>query len=294
MTYFVGNVGNVRLRRNNEITLSASVKDADVTVVLNRVGFDNSIDNLLTGDKVTISTEDTRGLLFFTVGSWVDGEGVEQRTFSAFVNVNAAGGLRFFPTFADAINNNRAVEYQTQSFTGDPLPVKLVVRDVSSNVLGDVRNYTFNTDREGLDATTLNDKFKRMYSAGLISGSGSIDCLFNNLTSGVKETPLLMLQLIHRVDIGSEFDCLLSITDSENDPALSASDNIYYEFTAMVTRAGLELSASDIISCSIDFVTTGEIKLLVGRPSGYILKEDDDRLALNQSSMEFLLTEVED
>ena len=294
MTYFVGNVGNVRLRRNNEITLSASVKDADVTVVLNRVGFDNSIDNLLTGDKVTISTDDTRGLLFFTVGSWVDGEGVEQRTFSAFVNVNAAGGLRFFPTFADAINNNRAVEYQTQSFTGAPLLVKLVVRDVSSNVLGDVRSYTFNTDREGLDATTLNDKFKRMYSAGLISGSGSIDCLFNNLTSGVKETPLLMLQLIHRVDIGSEFDCLLSITDSENDPALSASDNIYYEFTAMVTRAGLELSASDIISCSIDFVTTGEIKLLVGRPSGYILKEDDDRIALNQSSLDFLLTEVED
>ena len=294
MTYFVGNVGNVRLQRNNEITLSAVVKDADVTVALNRVGFDNAIDNLLTGDKVTISTADTRGLLFFTVSSWVDGEGVEQRTFSAFVNVNTAGGLRFFPTFADAVNNNRAVEYQVKSFAGAPLPVKLVVRDIAANVLGDVTGYTFNTDREGLDATTLNDKFKRMYSAGLISGSGSIDCLFNNLKSGVKETPLLMLQLIHRVDIGSEFNCLLSITDSENDPALSASDNIYYEFTAMVTRAGLELSASDVISCSIDFVTTGEIKLLVGRPSGYVLKEDDDRIALNQNSLEFLLTEVED
>ena len=294
MTYFIGNVGNVRLRRNNEVALSALVKDADVTVTLNRVGFEGAVDNLLTGDKVTISTADTRGLLFFTVGSWVDGEGVEQRSFSAYINVNAAGGLRFFPTFADAVNNNRAAEYQVQSFVGDPLLIQLVVRDISANVLGDVTGYTFNTDREGLDATTLNDKFKRMYSAGLISGSGSIDCLFNNATSGVKETPLLMLQLIHRVDIGSAFDCLLSITDSTNDPALSASDNIFYEFTAMVTRAGLELSASDLISCSIDFVTTGEIKLLVGRPSGYILKEDDDRLALNQNSLEFLLTEVED
>jgi len=294
MTYFVGNVGNVRLRRNNEVVLSALVKDADVTVALNRVGLEGAADNLLTGDKVTISTADTRGLLFFAVGSWTDGEGVEQRSFSAHVNVNAAGGLRFFPTFADAVNNNRAVEYQVKSFTGDPLLIQLVVRDIAANVLGDVTGYTFNTDREGLDATTLNDKFKRMYSAGLISGSGKIDCLFNNLTSGVKETPLLMLQLIHRVDIGSEFDCLLSITDSENDPALFASDNIYYEFAAMVTRAGLELSASDIISCSIDFVTTGEIKLLVGRPSGYILKEDDDRIALNQDSLAFLLAEVED
>jgi hypothetical protein len=294
MTYFVGRVGNVRLRRNNEVVLSALVKDADVTVALNRIGFEGATDNLLTGDKVTISTADTRGLLFFTVSSWVDGEGVEQRSFSAFINVNAAGGLRFFPTFADAVNNNRAAEYQVKSFVGAPLLVQLVVRDISANVLGDVTGYTFNTDREGLDATTLNDKFKRMYSAGLISGSGKIDCLFNNLRSGVKETPLLMLQLIHRVDIGSEFDCLLSITDSENDPALSDSDNIYYEFTAMVTRAGLELSASDIISCSIDFVTTGEIKLLVGRPSGYILKEDDDRIALNQDSLAFLLAEVED
>jgi hypothetical protein len=129
-----------------------------------------------------------------------------------------------------------------------------------------------------------------MYSAGLISGSGSIDCLFNNTTSGVKETPLLMLQLINRVDIGSEFDLLLSITDSDNDPAA----DIFYEFSAMVTRSGLEVTATDIISCSIDFVTTGEIKLLIGQPSGYVLKEDDDRLALNQNNLEFLLTEVED
>ena len=291
MTYFLGNVGNVRLRRNNEIVLYAEVRDADVTPVLNRVGFDGSTENLLTGDKVTISTDDPRGLLFFTVGSWLDGEGVEQRSFSAYVNVNAAGGLRFFPSFAAAVNNNRAQEYEVKSFAGASLPVRLVVRDIAANVLGDVTSYTFNTDREGLDTTTLSDKFKRMYSAGLISGAGSIDCLFNSVTSGIKETPLLMLQLINRVDIGSEFDLLLSITDSENDP--SALD-IYYEFSAMVTRSGLEVTASDIISCSIDFVTTGEIKLLVGRPSGYILKEDDDRIALNQNSLEFLLAEVED
>jgi hypothetical protein len=62
----------------------------------------------------------------------------------------------------------------------------------------------------------------------------------------------------------------------------------------MVTRSGLEVSGSELISCSIDFVTTGEIKLLIGRPSGYVLKEDDDRIALNQDSLDFLLTEVED
>jgi hypothetical protein len=291
MTYFLGNVGNVRLRRNNEVVLTAEIKDADVTVVLNRVGFEGSIENLLTGDRITISTDDPRGLLFFTVGSWVDGEGVEQRSFSAFINVNAAGGLRFFPTFADAVNNNRAAEFQVKSFAGNPIFVTITARDIAANVLGCVSNYEFNTDRESLDTTTLSDKFKRMYSAGLISGAGSIDCNFSYQTSGIRETPLLMLQLINRVDIGSQFDCLLSITDSESDPNVA---NIYYEFGAMVTRSGIQVAASEIITCRIDFVTTGEIKLLVGRPSGYILKEDDDRIALNQNSLEFLLTEVED
>ena len=291
MTYFLGNVGNVRLRRNSENVLTALVKDADTVPGLNRIGIEGAIDNLLTGDKVTLSTDDPRGLVFFPVGAWVDGEGVTQTSFSAFINVNAAGGIRFFPTFQAAVNNIRAQEYTIQNFGGAPLPVQVLVRDLSANVLGDVTSYEFNTDRDALDTTVLSDKFKRMYSAGLISGSGKIDCIFSSQTSGVKETPLLALQLINRVDIGSEFDCLLSITDQENDPTTL---DIYYEFTAMVTRSGLQVSATELITCSIDFVTTGEIRLLVGRPSGYILKEDDDRIALNQDNLAFLLTEVED
>lgn len=291
MTYFIGNVGNVRLRRNSENILDVVVKDADTITVLNRIGIEGANDNLLTGDKVTISTDDARGIAFFPVNSWVDGEGVSHRSFSQFINVNAAGGVRFFPSFQAAVNNVRAEEYTIQNFGGDPLPMRIQVRDISANLLGDVTSYEFNTDREALETTALSDKFKRMYSAGLISGSGKIDCIFNNQTSGVKETPLLALQLINRVDVGSEFDCLLSITDSDNDPSQL---DIFYEFTALVTRSGLQVSASELVRCSIDFVTTGEIKLLVGRPSGYVLKEDDDRIALNQNNLAFLLTEVED
>jgi hypothetical protein len=50
---------------------------------------------------------------------------------------------------------------------------------------------------------------------------------------------------------------------------------------------------SSIVSCTIDFVSTGEIKLLVGQPSGYILKEDAGLISLEQS-LDFLLQEVED
>ena len=136
----------------------------------------------------------------------------------------------------------------------------------------------------------MSDRFKRMYSAGLISGSGSIDCLFNTTNSGLVENSLLMLQLINRTDIGSEFDCYLQLTE---DDVYSNTQDIYYEFQAMITKTGIEVAADQAITCAIDFVTTGEIKLLIGEPSGYILKEDTDRLRLQQN-LDFLLTEVTD
>jgi hypothetical protein len=84
--------------------------------------------------------------------------------------------------------------------------------------------------------------------------------------------------------------CYLQITDSD---VYTTTPDIYYEFSAVITRAGIEVRQDQAISCAIDFATTGEIKLLIGEPSGYILKEDTDRLRLQQN-LDFLLTEVTD
>jgi hypothetical protein len=161
---------------------------------------------------------------------------------------------------------------------------------VTYSVLGQVTDYTLATDREAIDPTVLSDKFKQMYSAGLLSGSGSINCVFDYTSSGVSETPLLMLQLIHRLELGSGFDCALYLTDKVLNGGVS---DVFYQFEAMVTKAGVQVAAGDVIACTIDFVTTGEIRLLIGSPAEFILKEDDDRLNLEQS-LDFLLKETED
>jgi hypothetical protein len=291
MTFFLGTKGNVRLRRATSVSIGElrdRVDPSDINTSLNRLSFDGAGENLLTGDRVDISTDDARGLLFFNTAIWSSGT-VEQ-TVSADVNVNAAGGLRFFGSFEDAINNTRANEYALASFAGDPVAIRYQVRDVSASVLGNVIDYTFATDREAIDATALNDKFRQLYSAGILSGSGSITCAFDYTTAGVTETPLLMLQLIQRLDIGSEFDCGLYLTDKTNDASVN---DVFYSFTAMITKAGVEVRAGDIINCTIDFVATGEIRLLIGQLEDYILKEDDDRLKLEQS-LDFLLKETED
>lgn len=291
MAVFLGRHGNVRLRRGVRTTggvLEDQIKPDDINISLNRLSFDSSNDNLLTGDRVDIATEDARGLVCFAASSW--SSAVVEPSISAYVHVNAVGGLRFFYQFENAINNNRSAELTLAAFAGAALPITVQVRDVSENVLGNVTGYTLNTDRESIDATSLSDKFRRQYSAGIISGSGSIDCLFDFLSTGIKETPLLMLQLIHRVDIGSEFDLALYLTDKELNPSLN---NVFYEIQAMVTQTGVTVDTEDVIRCTIDFVTTGEIRLLIGEPAGFVLKEDDDRIEIEQS-LDFLLKETED
>jgi len=291
MAVFLGHQGNVRLKRGINTpygTLVDEIIPDDVNTFLNRLSFDGAVENLLTGDRIDLLTEDPRKLLCFPASSWQSEE--VETGISAYVNVNAMGGLRFFNSFEDAINNNRANELPLAAFTGTPLTITVRVRDVSFNVLGNVTGYTLNTDREAIDCTTLSDKFQKQYSAGIISGNGTIDCLFDYTTSGIKETPLLMLQLIQRVDIGSEFDLALYLTDKSLKSSLT---NVFYELTAMVTRTGISVQDDEVISCTIDFVTTGEIRLLIGEPVGYVLKEDDDRIEI-EPSLDFLLQEIED
>jgi hypothetical protein len=291
MTFFLGTKGNVRLRRATSVQISAlqdQIDAADVNTTLNRLSFDSAGDNLLTGDRVDISTTDPRGLVCFTSAAW--SSGTVEPGISGYVNVNAAGGLRFFGTFEDAINNTRANELALYAFAGAPIPIECRVRDVSYSVLGNVVDYTLATDREAIDSTSLSDRFRQLYSAGLLSGSGTITCAFDYTTAGVTETPLLMLQLIQRLELGSSFDCALYLTDSSVDATVNS---VFYQFDAMVTKAGVQVAAGDIINCTIDFVTTGEIRLLIGSIEEFILKEDNDRLSLEQS-LDFLLKETED
>ena len=299
MAVFLGCSGHISLRRGSNVNYGSfadSIKPDDVTTSLNRLSFDAALDNLLTGDRLVISTDDTRGLVCFDPTAW--GTGVVENDISAYINVNAAGGLRFFPRFEDAINNDRTTELPVYAFTGNPINIDYTIRDTRFNLLGNVKGYSLNTDREAIDVTSLSDKFRQQYSAGIISGNGSIDCLFDYTTTGVKETPVLMLQLIQRVDVGSQIDIALYLTDkSLNDFAtgvcLSPLASVYYETSAVITRAGVNVAAGDVIECTIDFVTNGEIRLLIGEPTAYILKETDERIELEQS-LALLLKEVED
>jgi hypothetical protein len=108
---------------------------------------------------------------------------------------------------------------------------------------------------------------------------------------GNEEIPLFLLQVINRLDVGSSFKALLSL--SSIDQSASFREEVYYDIEAVVTRAGVTVTADALVACSVDFVTTGEFKLRVGIPPEYILKEDDDAIYLEQG-LDYLLKEITD
>jgi len=259
------------------VSFDSEINAVDVNLTLSRLGFDGSLENIITGDRVIIRTEDARKLICFPASAWPLVLEV-QDSIAAYVNVNLYGGLRFFRTFEEAINNNREFEIPLAAFTGSPIPIRIDIEDTDYNICGNVTSFTFETEREAVDTTSLNDKFKQQFSAGLISGSGSIDSLFNPFVSEGKESSLLLLQLIQRVEIGSAFAAQLWLTD---DAVYGSNLDVYYEFDAVITRAGVEVGADRIITVSIDFLSTGEVGLKVGKATTKLLQEDGGLLLTN-------------
>lgn len=240
---------------------------------------------------MVISTEDPRGLAFFPPSVWAVNE--RQKAAALYVNVNLAGGIRFFKDFRDALNNDRSKEISLVNFTGSAIPIEINIEDGDFNTLGGVTGFTLQTERDAIETTALSDKFKQQYSAGLISGSGSIDCLFQyqGPTASKPEFPSLMLQIIQRVEIGSSFEAELFLTDQN---VYGSTLDVYYKFDAMVTRAGVEVRSDALITCSIDFLSTGEIKLLIGQAPSFVLQEDQSRILTKELGIDALLKEIED
>lgn len=300
MTFFVGHTGMVRLRRRSleDIDLPINVDTSEINVTLNRLYFEGSEENILTGDQLFISTEDNRGLAFFSTEAWPTSLQV-QKYLRVYVNVNALGGLRFYDKFVDAVNNNRENEIALSTDFGAPIAATIVIRDSRYNTLGSVISYDINTDRAAVETTSLSDKFRQQYSAGLISGSGSIECLFSYRTVADEEAPLFLLQTIQRLDVGSELSMLLSLSppESERSDYSASSNEVFYEVQAVITRAGVTVRSDALISCSIDFLTTGEFRVKVGVPNEYILKEDFDLIEMEENQetgLGFLLQEITD
>lgn len=304
MTVLLGYHGQVELRRSaSENRYDSEVKASDVNTSKDRFSFDFPSEMLVTGDQIELKTTDNSLLSFIGPDGWPTSQVYKDGIF--YIYVDEAGGIRLYRAFEDAI----AGEVTGRVSLTDPgrtVPVRVTIRNNNQRILGQVKSYELNTERDTIDLTNLSDEFRKNYS-GLISGSGRITCFFDytrrpldpmlQQASGSIELSMYVHQLLLRTRLGSEFKARLFLVTRGSKPysdAADADNEIWYEFDARVSNVGIAFEPDGPIESTIEFVTTGRIRLRTRYVTNYLVQEDLGRIRQEANQTGFIELEQQD
>jgi len=279
VTVYLGNAGNIELTRDSDDVITGTITPANVNVNKGMFSFDFSSGAFVTGDFVEFSSASTLSFISgyaYTKGNW-------------FVSVDQLGGLRLYPTYSDAVagtSNNRVA----LATPGASIAVSCKILNSVPRLLANIIRFELSTDREAVDTSSLGDEFRNQYST-LITGSGSIDCIFDYATTGQTEIAVYLHNLLLRQQFGSDFKANLYIlTEGQAQGANASNDSVWYEIQGVMTNAAIQCTAGDIIESRFTFVTTGEIKLRVQTTTfdDLLLNAAGDRMVLSTADADIL------
>ena len=279
MTVYLGNAGNIELTRDSGDVIAGTIAPASVDVSKGMFSFDFSFGAFVTGDFVEFTSTTTLSF----VSGWAYTKG------NFFVNVDQLGGLRLYNTYSDAVagtSNNRVA----LATPGASIAVSCTILNSVSRVLGQIVRFELSTYREAVDTTGLGDEFRNQYST-LITGSGSIECIFDYAVAGETEIAVYLHNLLLRQQFGSDFKANLYIlSEGQAQGVNAANDSIWYEISGVMTQAAISCAAGDIIGSTFTFVTTGEIKLRVQTTTwgDLLLNSAGDRMVLSTADADIL------
>ena len=288
MGVYFGQSGEIALKRDAlQSALQTELDPYDVNTSTKRFSVDHSSGSLLSGDEVEIETVDGSTLELVNGHSYPDGKW--------FINVDPVGGIRLYDTFPKAIEGLQAnaLTLVTPSAKKDVL---IRTRNERYRHVANVRDFEMTTSREQVDLTNLGDEFRNQYEAGLISGQGTMSCIWeHNYDTGDRkneygsdpEFPFYLAQLIVRTQQGSDFDGLFYIYRDPNNSA----KNVYYEANCIITNVAVSVNPAEVIETRVEFITNGVIRLKTGDTAGYLLQENSDKI-LQENESRILLEQV--
>ena len=173
MTVFLGERGRILLSRKGSDRAFISLVDAsDVRVDAKRFSVDFAHEQFITGDSVEITTVNGNDL------NWIDHSDADA-SFTRFVHVDEAGGIRLHNSFADAIRGDKENAIALKTPAASQETAFRVVESDDNRCLARVSNYQITTSRETIDLTSLGAKYRRQYESGLINGQGQIECFWD-------------------------------------------------------------------------------------------------------------------
>ena len=288
MTVYLGTFGQVELERQfGDSELSSTINTSDVNVTKKRFSFDFEHGQLLTGDQIEILSTDGSALDFI---SGYSASGVKK-----FIYVDDLGGIRLYDTFAHAVNGGSANAVALAA-PGNDIPIKVNVENAAFRLLAQCNGFELNTERETVDTTTLSDEFRSRVNS-LMSGSGRMSGFWEYTGDTSNELPHYLLELSLRTKVGSQFKGRFYLKTNTYNPsgvADRSDDQIWYEFTGVLTACAVQFTPSSVVEITADFITTGpiEIKMEVD-PTYKVLQEDADDILLDQDATAKLLLETD-
>ena len=287
MTVYFGNDGMLELKRASASPIEVTIGVGDVSVDRRRFSFSEDVQGeLISGDQVDIVLV-PKGKLDFI-------EGHNSRDWRGYIFVDIMGGIRLYDDYNDSIAGEvrNAIELKVPSTAQEVL---IQTRSSRYSPLARLRSYEFTTERETVDTTTLTDEFRKRFEAGLISGQGRLECLWDHANeicdptgcSGA-ELPMYLAQLCIRLVQGADFFGRFYIYSPCIDDPRASENSVWYEAECIVTNVTVTVPSGNAIESSIDFVTTGPFKLLIGEAPSYLLTEEPAKLLQEDGSGIFL------
>ena len=172
MGVYFGQSGEIALKRDTlQSPLQTTLDPSDVNTQTKRFNVDHSSGSLITGDEVDISTADGSTLELVDGHNYPDGKW--------FVNIDPVGGIRLFESFPLAIEGVTA-NAKTLVTPSSTKNVILQTRNELFRHVANVQDFEMTTSRDQVDLTSVGDEFKSQYEAGLISGQGSMNCIWEH------------------------------------------------------------------------------------------------------------------
>jgi len=287
MTVYLGDSGGVELMRSAGSAAAMTILDGDVSVEKRRFSpQEDMLGTFISGDQVDIESVDGSNLHLVAGHDFSDWWG--------FVFVDALGGIRLFDSFKKAVEGQRDQAIELVNWP-DRQNLTIRTRGDSFTSLAKITSYDFTTERETVNTTILGSQFVQQYEAGLISGQGTIDCFWEHryqlcdpdVCDGGVEFSSYLAQLCIRLTQGADFFGRFFVY-RDSDPGINS---VWYEAECIVTSASISVGANEAITSTIQFVTTGQFKLLTGIPPAYLLQEDGISLILKEDGSRIIVSE---
>lgn len=287
MSVYMGDCGTVLLKRTaaGEGLLSGDLDPNDVNVSRKRFSFDFPAEALISGDRIEIYTDDRSNLQLVSGHNYPDGEW--------YCHIDDVGGVRLYDDFEDAVNGGIA---NALTLIAPTSTQNILVRTRNSRFrcIAQMRNWEITTSRQQVDTTALGEEFVSQFSRGLISGQGSIDCIWDYkkglcdpMVDDSNEVPHYLCELLLRLKQGAGFRGQFYLFNGA-----SSQRSVWYEADCVVTNAGLNFAPGEVVGSRVDFVTTGAIDLHIGALDGFILQEDTDFL-LQEDAEKLMLEDID-